>query len=89
MVQSMAPRYLKNVEKELAALRVSAADEDFGTIQRIGHNLHGTGESFGFPRITDLGSALEQAAKERAIETIQRTLAEFGRHLDQLLAASA
>ena len=64
-LRQLAPRFLKNVEKDLKTLSDAQAAEDYATVQRIGHNLNGTGGAFGFPRITELGALMEQAAKDR------------------------
>jgi signal transduction histidine kinase/DNA-binding NarL/FixJ family response regulator len=86
-VAAMAPRYLKNVEKSLQELHVAETAGDCATIQRIGHNLHGTGGSFGFPRITEFGAAMEQAAKDRDTGRIHSSISQFGSYLEQLLAS--
>jgi signal transduction histidine kinase/CheY-like chemotaxis protein len=85
-IAAMAPRYLKNMEKSLKELRAAEATQDYATIQRIGHNLHGTGGSFGFPLITEFGTAMEQAAKDRDIGQIRSAVLQFGSYLEQLLA---
>ena len=85
-IAAMAPRYLKNMEKSLKELRAAEATQDYATIQRIGHNLHGTGGSFGFPLITEFGSAMEQAAKDRDMGQIRSAVQQFGSYLEQLLA---
>jgi signal transduction histidine kinase/DNA-binding response OmpR family regulator len=87
-IAGLAPRYLKNVEKELNKLRAAEIVEDYPSVQRIGHNLNGTGGSFGFPRITELGSRIEQAAKDRAIEVIRPTIDELASYLQQVQGSS-
>jgi signal transduction histidine kinase/CheY-like chemotaxis protein/HPt (histidine-containing phosphotransfer) domain-containing protein len=86
---ALAPRYLKNMTKELKALRDAEAAKDDATVQRIGHNLHGNGASFGFPRFTDLGAELEQAAKEGRWHEIHRAVERFAGYLEQVLESSA
>jgi HPt (histidine-containing phosphotransfer) domain-containing protein len=83
-IAQLAPRYLKNMEKDLRALNVAEAAEDYATIQRIGHNLNGTGASFGFPRITEQGAVMERAAKDRAIDKIRDSIRELVAYLEQL-----
>ncbi len=83
-VARLAPRYLKNVEKDLQALKTAEAGEDYAAVQRIGHNLNGTGGSFGFPRITELGALMEQAAKDRAKDKIRDSIYELVAYLEQL-----
>ncbi len=87
-IARLAPRYLKNMEKELNALEAAQVDEDYATIQRIGHNLNGTGGSFGFPRITELGACIEQAAKDRALDRIQPAILELASYLEQVQSSS-
>jgi signal transduction histidine kinase/CheY-like chemotaxis protein/HPt (histidine-containing phosphotransfer) domain-containing protein len=83
-IASLAPRYLKNVDKELNALKAAQAAEDYATVQRIGHNLHGTGGSFGFPRITELGAVIENAAKDQAMDKIRPAILELASYLEQV-----
>jgi len=85
-LSALAPRYLENMNKQLTALRLAESLEEYDTIQRVGHNLHGTGASFGFPLITEVGIALEQAAKDRAMTEIRAAITEFQEHLEHLLA---
>jgi signal transduction histidine kinase/CheY-like chemotaxis protein/HPt (histidine-containing phosphotransfer) domain-containing protein len=83
-IARMAPRYLKNVAKDVSALRAAHAAEDYATLQRIGHNLHGTGGSFGFLRITELGACIERAAKQRAIDQIGPAIEELASYVEQV-----
>ncbi len=87
-IAMLVPRFLKNMGKELTTLQVAQNVEDYPTLQRIGHNLNGTGGSFGFPRITELGARIEQAAKDRAIEEIRHAIDELGRYLEQVQSNS-
>ncbi len=88
-IARMAPRYLKNVAKDLAALQGGQGVEDYPTLQRIGHNLNGTGGSFGFPRITELGARIERGAKDRAIDEIRPAIEELASYLKQVQSSSS
>jgi signal transduction histidine kinase/CheY-like chemotaxis protein/HPt (histidine-containing phosphotransfer) domain-containing protein len=83
-IARMAPRYMSNVAKDVSALRAARPAEDYATLQRIGHNLHGTGGSFGFPRITELGACIESAAKRRAIDEIGPAIEELASYVEQV-----
>ena len=85
-VASLAPRYLKNLGKEVGSLRIAAAVGDWATIQRIGHNLHGTGTSFGFPEVTICGAAMEQAAKDGHTGAMQEAIEKLAGHLELITA---
>ncbi len=61
--EQLSPRYLASRQKELPLLRELLERSDFDTLRRLSHNMKGTGTSYGFPDISRLGAALEQAAK--------------------------
>ncbi len=83
-IAHLAPRYLNNVEKDLHALNAAQAAEDYAAIQRIGHNLNGTGGSFGFPRITELGAVMERAGEDRTMDKIRDSIDELAAYLEQV-----
>ena len=87
-IAQLAPRFLKNVEKDLKTLSDAEAAEDYATVQRIGHNLNGTGGAFGFPRITELGALMEQAAKDHAMDKIRPAIQELASYLKQVQSNS-
>jgi len=88
-ISRLAPRYLKNVEKDLNALHTARNTEDYTTVQRIGHNLNGTGGSFGFPRITELGAEMERAAKNHTMDPIRASIDELAHYLEQVRSSIA
>ncbi len=61
--EDLSPRYLASRQQELPLLRELLDRSDFDTLRRLSHNMKGTGTSYGFPDISRLGAALEQAAK--------------------------
>ena len=55
--------YLANQRLEVEKLKRAASASDFPRLRTIGHNLAGTGTSFGFPELTRLGRLLEASAR--------------------------
>ena len=55
--------YLDNRCAELGRLEHALRNGDFATLGKAGHNLKGTGAAYGFAELTDIGRALEAAAK--------------------------
>jgi len=78
------PRYLENIRKDLVQLREAAGRLDYEKACRIGHNMKGTGASFGFKAITDIGSAIERAAKDQSMERTQAHVAELAEFLERV-----
>jgi D-tyrosyl-tRNA(Tyr) deacylase len=62
-IRALVPAYLEQRQAELVQLAAALASGDLATAQRIGHNLKGTGASYGFPVLSELGLELERAAR--------------------------
>lgn len=76
-VAELVPGYLERREAEIQILENALAAGDLPVIQRIAHNMKGTGAGYGFPRITDIGRAMEAAAKTGDPSQIRAGLAEL------------
>jgi len=50
-------KFMSNTQRELAELRKALAEEDFSTVQRLGHNTKGAGFGYGFKGMGGLGKA--------------------------------
>ncbi|MDH3222676.1 MAG: Hpt domain-containing protein [Gemmatimonadota bacterium] len=64
VLESLVPRFLKNRKRDLIALYGALDDEDFETIQSLGHAMKGTGGAYGFDAISALGSEIEICGKD-------------------------
>jgi len=64
--QALVSQYLKNCRSDLAQLKVALALGEYETARRLGHQMKGTGKPYGFPRLTQIGRAIEWAACKRA-----------------------
>ena len=63
-VQNLIPEYLAERRVEAQALTEMLADGRFAEIRTIAHNLKGSGGSYGFPGLTELGEQLTIAASQ-------------------------
>jgi hypothetical protein len=59
-------------------------DQDYETIQKLGHGFKGAGAGFGFERITDIGLDIEEAAKVERYEDIKEKLEELIHYLKNI-----
>lgn len=62
-LEELIPGFLDNRDKDVARLREALTRNDLPTIQSIGHSLKGVGGGYGFMRMSDLGAAIEKAAR--------------------------
>lgn len=62
-LEDLIPRYLSSVLQYASDMEKLLASGDFAQVARIAHNLKGSGGGYGFMPITEMGAAIEQAAK--------------------------
>ena len=77
-------RYLALRRAELDRLDRALAEEDFSAAVKLGHILKGSGGSYGFDRLTELGAAIEAAARERDGAAAGRLAAEVRDFIDNV-----
>ena len=78
------PAYLENCRHNVIAMGEALDRADFEAVTILGHNLRGSGGSFGFQEITDLGAGLEQACEDTDIDAARRLLNELSSYLDSV-----
>ena len=72
--EALRAEYLNNRSSELRALGRALRRSEFAALATAGHNLKGTGAAYGFAELTELGRALETAAKDRDSHRIETLL---------------
>ncbi len=75
------PWYLGQVKEYTEAIEKAMGDKDFETIEDAGHRMKGSGEAFGFDAVSEMGKSLEQAAKERDLDEIGKTLKDLLKYI--------
>lgn len=84
-LEAIIPRYFEIQQEQVRILEQAIQGQDSSTIQSIGHKLKGTGSSYGFPELTELGAALEIAGKNNALSEareIKQTVLNFLNHVE-------
>jgi signal transduction histidine kinase/CheY-like chemotaxis protein len=80
----VVPAYLEKRRADVAVYRKALAAADFDTIRSLGHKMKGTGGSYGFARLTEMGAALETAAAQSDAAAVEDTLNELTHFLDKV-----
>ncbi len=62
-IWDLVPAYVEETREICSRVLAAAAANDFETCRSLGHDVKGTGGAYGFPYVTELGAALESAAK--------------------------
>jgi CheY-like chemotaxis protein len=79
-LKALVPGYVSRCRADVDALFPALERGDYAAIRTTGHQLSGSGASYGFPRLTELGASLEQAAMARdagLARNISEKLREF------------
>ena len=75
------PWYLGQVKEYTEAIEKAMGDNDFESIEDAGHRMKGSGEAFGFDAVSEMGKSLEQAAKEKDLDEIGKTLKDLLKYI--------
>jgi len=80
----LVPGFLDGRRRDIDAIAAALERSDYDGVRILGHNMKGSGAGYGFNRITEIGTSLEQAAGRRAPSEIRAQSAELVRYLDGL-----
>lgn len=80
----LIPGYLNNRRNDINMIQSSLENNDFPTIERLGHSMKGSGGGYGFDGISDIGGAIEMAAKDGNSEVIKNELVKLFSYLDNV-----
>jgi len=59
----LVPDFLANRQRDVETILQAVERGDLETVRRVGHIMKGCGGGYGFPIITEIGKAIEEAAK--------------------------
>lgn len=78
------PAYLKKCKQNTDALLDALDLADFKTVETLGHQMMGSGASYGFQAITDIGAGLEQAAGNANFDASRKWVGELSSYLNRV-----
>ena len=87
-LRDLIPNYLRNRRNELKELPDRLKNGDYNWLQRLGHNLKGSGDGYGFPYLSSIGDRMEIAAEKKdttTLQTLVQSLFAAVAHLEQEL----
>ena len=83
----MIPGYLRNRHKDVRTLREAlSGDVSIKLIRTVGHKIKGTGRAYGFDRISEIGAAMEEAAKAGRHEPISVLVDQLEQYVNEVQA---
>ena len=83
-IADLIPGFLENRRKDITAMQEALERGDFETVRVLGHSMKGAGGGYGFDAITEIGAALERAAKDRNADEIRLRVDALAAYLDRV-----
>jgi histidine phosphotransfer protein HptB len=83
-LEELIPGFLENRSADIGKLRTSLEEDDFVNLQSIGHSLKGVGGGYGFDLMSELGAAIESAAKEKDAGKINEKVKQLDDYLQRI-----
>jgi CheY-like chemotaxis protein len=83
-LEARTPQYLQNRQQDIENIAQAIEQADFATIQRLGHNMAGSGAGYGFPEITEIGRRMESAAQRASLQEMPKLLADLTAYMAEL-----
>jgi PAS domain S-box-containing protein len=77
------PVFLQHRREDVITMLEALARGDFETVKHLGHRMSGTGASYGFQAITDIGASLEREASSANIDASRKWVGELSTYLDR------
>ena len=82
-VEELVPAYLDKRLGDVSVYRTALQAGDFDTIRKLGHKMKGTGSGYGFPRLTEFGADIEDAAIRSDTSAVREQLESVAVYLDR------
>jgi CheY-like chemotaxis protein/HPt (histidine-containing phosphotransfer) domain-containing protein len=81
-IAAMVPAFLARRSKEIPEMLKFLDEGDFARVAVLAHNVKGIGKGYGFPELSVMGAACEQAAKEKNGEAARAKILEMNSYLE-------
>ena len=87
-LEELSSSYLLARRADMQKMRALAADSDLALLQTFGHNMKGIAASLGFPGLTRLGAAIEDAAKRADTNGLTVSISEAAAYIEHACATT-
>ncbi|NQV14447.1 hypothetical protein HQ531_03230 [bacterium] len=84
--QALIKEYLEYLDSSLPAVRANLSDGLFKDVYKFGHNIKGTGTSYGYENLSNIGRNICESIKDEKHDGLSGLLDEVGTILQEALA---
>ena len=83
-LKEIIPEFLKNRRQDIASIEAGLKEKNYEAIRVLGHSMKGSGASYGFHFISEIGKAIEDGAKAKSDRVLVQKKIELINFLDKL-----
>jgi signal transduction histidine kinase/HPt (histidine-containing phosphotransfer) domain-containing protein len=83
-LEEIIPVFLECTYKDLQTIKDALTRGDFETVKRIGHTMKGSGISYGFPYLSEMGAEIENKTQLKNTEELRRLADEAFSYLEEM-----
>jgi hypothetical protein len=83
-LSDLIPGFLAHKRDDLVAIVEAVESGDHETLAKFGHKIKGEGGSYGLDRISEIGAAIDAAAKARDLAQVRELARQFADFLDNV-----
>lgn len=83
-IKNLIPGYLADISTNIDSIIAALEKHDFATLERLGHSMSGSGGSYGFDAITNLGENIEKSAQQKNSKQIKKCVLELKNYLERV-----
>jgi len=80
-LEDLVPVFMNNRKKEIETLRAALAALDFEQLRQLGHRMKGVGNSYGFGKVSELGSGIEDRARSEDRAALDALIVDYADYL--------
>jgi len=83
-LEELVPRFIQLRHEDIQTIKEALDEGDYETISRLGHSMKGSGISYGFDRISEIGKKMEHAAKSKERAGVEEWLLALSTYLENI-----
>jgi histidine phosphotransfer protein HptB len=83
-LSDLVPGFLSRKREDLQRILEALGKGDYAIVTHLAHRIKGEGGSYGFDRMTEMGRAMEDAARKQDSATVERLSRDLLNWLDHI-----
>lgn len=83
-LEDIVPGYLEGRHRDVVLMSKMLGQQDFESLLALAHRIKGSGASYGFDTITNIGHDIETAAKNKEQKVVEASISALASYLKRI-----